>query len=272
MNNSPLFHMRYIFKSNLNNFYWGFLGCIFLLGFLGCATSGQVKEEHNSQLARQKYQEAVGYGSLGRNFDMIASLQEATALAPEKARYHLYLGRAYFLVGDFENSEKELKEAINLDPNLKEAHRQLGRFYMEQGKWDKAVAQFRNVMKRSGTTNPHQLFNWIALCYYNQGKFEEAIGEWLRAVEMRDNPSIRLNLALAYRDQEYFDKARDSLKQALALKPDFPQAQYEIALLYLKEQNLDRATKHFKNVVRMSPNGERAASARQYLNLINSKD
>ena len=117
----------------------------------------------------------------------------------------------------------------------------------------------------------HQVRNMIALSYYNLNKFNEAIAEWKTAVQVRDNAAIRLNIALAYKDNESFSLAISSLEKAIALKPKFPQAHFEIALLYLKEKNLDEAKKHFKSVIIMEPNGKRAISSREYLAVINSE-
>ncbi len=242
-----------------------------LIGLLtGCAST-QEKSADSQSLARDKFQEAIKFGSLGRNEDMIASLKEAVELAPEEPRYKLSLGRAYYLVHKFALSEKLLLEAIALDPNDGLVHRQLGRIYMDQQKWQLAIDEFQKTLKSSGVVSVHQVRNLVALCYYNMGKFNEAITEWSAAVAVRDNAAIRLNLALAYKDNANFSLAIDSLKKAIALKPKFPQAHFEIALLFLKEKNLSEAKKHFTNVIIMEPIGKRATSSREYLTAINSE-
>jgi tetratricopeptide (TPR) repeat protein len=240
---------------------------ISLLG--GCAST-QEKATDTQELARNKFQEAIKFGSLGRNDDMIVSLKEAVKLAPEEPRYRLSLGRAYYLVGKFALAEKHLLETIELDPKDGLVHRQLGRIYMDQGKWQLAIDEFQQTLTSSGIVSVHQIRNMIALCYYNLDKFNEAIAEWKTAVQVRDNAAIRLNIALAYKDKESFSLAINSLEKAIALKPKFPQAHFEIALLYLKEKNLDEAKKHFKSVIIMEPNGKRASSSREYLSIINS--
>jgi tetratricopeptide (TPR) repeat protein len=247
-----------------------FLLTLFISLLAGCAST-QEKAEEAKELGRAKYEEAIKFGSLGRNEDMIASLKEAVKLAPEEPRYRLSLGRAYYLVGNFSLAEKLLLEAIELNPKDGLVHRQLGRIYMDQGKWQLAIDEFQQSLSSSGVVSVHQIRNMIALCYYNLNKFNEAIAEWETAVKVRDNAAIRLNIALAYKDKESFSLAIDSLEKAIALKPKFPQAHFEIALLYLKEKNVDEAIKHFKSVIIMEPNGKRAHSSREYLSMINAE-
>lgn len=236
----------------------------------GCAST-QDKATDSRKLAREKFQEAIKFGAIGRNEDMIESLIETVVLAPKVARYRLSLGRAYYLVGKFALSEKLLLEAITLEPKNGLIHRQLGRIYMEQGKWQLAIDEFQKTLNSSGVVSMHQVRNMVALCYYNMDKFNTAIAEWKTAVQVRDNAAIRLNIALAYKDNESFSLAIDSLEKAIALKPKFSRAHYEIALLYLKDKKMDEAKKHFKSVIIMAPNGKHAISSREYLAMINSE-
>jgi len=241
-----------------------FVGLLFLGYFGGCASF----QESDISKARMKFQEGFEKGSLNDKKGMIASFQEAVKLNPNSERFRLHLGMAYSLAGDLIKAEKEFKQTLEINQESKDAYRQLGRLYMRKGEWDRAVENFKEDLSRPGTPQPHRVYNWLALSYYNQGKYDDAEHEWEKAIELKDNAAIRLNLALAYKDQERFDQALQSLKKAVVLNPEFPQAHYEISQLFILNKQMDQAVEHFKKVIQLAPKSEWARVSRKYLELI----
>jgi len=244
--------------------------CLLALG--GCATE-QVKpaDADAKKEARTKFQEAIQFGSLGMNDEMIATLIETVRLDPDNMNYRMQLGNAYVLKKDFTNAEKTFLDVLEKNKDYKPALRELGGRARRKQDWRKAIHYFNEDLNRPGTPMPHQVYNYLALSYYNLGMFKEAESEWLKAIDIRDHAAIRLNLALAYRDRERFREARESLEKALTLDPKFAQAHYEIAVLYLKEKNNQKASIHFNEVLRLAPQSQWAQSSREYLQVLHTK-
>jgi hypothetical protein len=70
-----------------------------------------------------------------------------------------------------------------------------------------------------------------------------------KALDIKENAAIRLNLALAYRDGSKFD----------------------LAQLYIKENKKQTVKEHFKNVILYSPGSEFAKQSKEYLKIIGQK-
>lgn len=242
-------------------------GAFLLLTILSCVTDSGKKQE-NLLLAKSKYNEAVYFSSQNSRPEMYARLKEAIRLDPLEPNYHWSLAMAYFADGDLNGAERELHQTIRLNDNSAEAYKQLGRLYMQTGDLDKAIYYFKESLRKPGITLPQHIHNWIALCYYNQGRTREAESEWLAALRIKDNEEILLNLALVYLDTEQFDKALALLNKAVAVNPRFAAAHYRLGLLHLKNKNLELAGKHFNQAIQLDPNSEQARSSREYIELM----
>ena len=241
--------------------------------FFGCASLDPVdsKEEKN-ELAQKKFKEALHFGSLNQKNKMIKALNEAIGLNPKEASYHFYLGKAYFADGDIGKAESEFLKCTELNRDFKFAYHHLGQIYLKKKNWKNAIQYFNRDLQLSGPRDPQQIYNWLALCHYFLAQYDQAEDEWKKALNIKENAAILLNLGLAYRNRSKLKLAKDSMKKATQLKPRFAQAHYELAQLYICENKKEKAKKHFKNVILYSPSSAFAKQSKEYLTKINKKN
>lgn len=246
---------------------FGLTGVLFLGLFLSGCSSTPDREE-SQDLARKSYEEAISLQSLKMYDEMTAKLREAVKWDPGETLYQMTLANALFFQEKLEEAEKHYRQAVKINPQLTDGYRQLGRLYMQRGDWPNAQIYLEDAISRPGLSQPHELYNWLAVTYYAQGKFSDAEKKWQEALKIKENHEIRLNLARAYRDNELFDLAQESLEKALEIRPKSARAHYELAQLYLKKRDFAKARDSFSKVIRLDPLSEMSKSSRKYLELM----
>jgi tetratricopeptide (TPR) repeat protein len=87
-----------------------------------------------------------------------------------------------------------------------------------------------------------------------QGATEWGIRSFEKAIELeRTNPVLWTELGKLYLVKNDIEKAKECLKKARDLKPDFVQAQIQEALIKERENNLDEAVKQMEEIVTNYP-------------------
>jgi Flp pilus assembly protein TadD len=128
-------------------------------------------------------------------------------------------GEYYYEAGRLEDAERVLKRAIDLDPLNAEAYNALGYFFAESGiKLDEA---FR-LINRAVELNPDagHIVDSLGWVHYMQGRYEEAVIELERAVELlKASPDavIYEHLGDAYTQLGREAEAQEAYREALKL-------------------------------------------------------
>lgn len=113
------------------------------------AISSQKGAAHPSE------QPLLNYGnlliSLNRSAEAIAALEPAIQIAPNDAKCHEALGRAYLQAKRLPEAQQQFERAVSLDPSNPRLHYQLGRLYHLTGAAEKASAEFKLSGKLYGS-------------------------------------------------------------------------------------------------------------------------
>lgn len=180
-----------------------------------------------------------------------------TGVSPQdkkKAAASINLGEAYMGGGNYTAALGELLKAEKLNPNDPILHNDLGLVYMAKEKYDLAVVHFEKAV---------QLKPDYSLAKNNLGSAYLVGKEWDKAITILEEvtgdmlyatPHFPLaNLGWAYYNKGNYDKARQYLKKALELQPEFFIAQLNLGRTYLATGQVNAALTMFEAAAKLNP-------------------
>lgn len=95
-----------------------------------------------------------------------------------KARPHCNLGRSYLRNRAYALAIPQLKEALRLRPNFMEAHYNLGIAYQGIGLYDKAIAEYENILHKrqhAGVSNDNITFSKPYFAKFGRMLFSQGV-------------------------------------------------------------------------------------------------
>jgi serine/threonine-protein kinase len=162
-----------------------------------------------SQLApRETYPKAKAAALKALEFD--STLAEAHA---SKAMIHLEYDH------DWVAAEREYRRAIHLNPRYPIAHHWYGGFLSAMARHGEALQQAELARE----LDPLSLIiqTWVGLRFYFARRYQEAIGEYLKALRLDDNfAPAHWHLAWAYEQAGQFEKGISEAQRAMAIDGD----------------------------------------------------
>ncbi len=177
------------------------------------------------------------------NLSGAASLfKQAVAMDGDFAMAHEYLAVAYENLADNDRAGEEYAKAAQLSSRVTEREREkiLGDYALFQYDLAKAIPHYQNLVALS-PEDPAVHGN-LAECYRNEFRFDLAISEGLKAVELTPSPTPKLNLATYYYLAGDSQRAMALARQFLKETPDNARALNLIGSYYLgigKESEAD---------------------------------
>ena len=108
----------------------------------------------------------------------------------------------------------------------------------QAGRFEEAIRDYRSLLQQY--PNIAEVRSNLGAALAGQGEYKEAIAEYQKALALRPNPQVRLNLALAYYKTGDFQLAASTLKRVHAEDPGNMQAVTLLSDCYLRlGQNKD---------------------------------
>lgn len=143
--------------------------------------------------------------------------------------------------------------ALGLNNLLAPVHITLGIIYRGTGKYEEAVTEFKRALEIDPVNS--DAFRELAGTYSDQGKLEEAENTYLKAIELR--PSYWANyygLGLFYNRNGEYEKAEKQYLKVTALSPFNYKAYATLGGIYLLMERNDDARNMFERSIEIFPN------------------
>ena len=207
-------------------------------------------------------EEALGY------------LEKLDKLSPLNSERKIDMGEINLELGNDNRAEQLFNAAITQISNDAMDHiaalaAQIAKIY-EKDDPERAVNYFRKALDaktRNFTREDMRLFNRLGVALRRQGKWEEAISEYRRALEIDpQDDTIYYNMGMAYVEADNLLDALECMEKALSLNPELPRASagvaYNLGLVMFKNARRAEAKRCFKIALEQDPN---LAAAKQAL-------
>ena len=140
-------------------------------------------------------------------------LEKAKVLSPTRPHIYYEMGKAYYLLGDFDNSINSFKEAIELAPNVIDAHLNLLRSYIIFGQSDLFEEYFEKMKQEFNWEPKAEEYAIMASLFQISKNYDKMIELQLQAVKLEPSFENYKNLVVFYALAQKSDKAEDVISE-----------------------------------------------------------
>lgn len=204
-------------------------------------------------------------------------LLKAMKLAPEFADAHFYMGMAYIETRNKESAINEFKEALNINPRYESAKVKLNELLGAKEKVAKKEEKDRRkrILDDEKTSRQANVHFHLANAFFQKNMLTEAHEELRQAIKLRPNfPDIRNRMGELHMKRHQYAKAEVEFEAALEVNP-----RYLSALLNLaecrhmnSEMLLNKAEADYQKALEVDPGSEKAKQGLEKIRAMRSVD
>ncbi len=232
------------------------LVCLSFLGFFvgNLYRAEGYLEEGESLFGFRKYPEAI------------KALSQAISLNPLRARAYFIRGRSYNKVGETGKAINDFSTSLQINPNSPEVLDHRASIHMRGGRYDKALADYRNILRLKPDEKEVHVFDNAALAARQDGKFEEALTFYDKALSVAANDKNALiGKALCEISLLQYGKAIELCNAIMRSDPQFLEAYVTRGWCYMSLKRDSAAMRDFDFVLARMPLNARASLNRGHL-------
>jgi len=211
-------------------------------------TLGAATLKNNPQSVHGHNNLGIGLLESGKTQEAIKEFETTIQLAPTFAKPYYNLGITFYRLGDYKNATENLKTSIKFDPKSAESHAALGIIYQKLGQCDLAVKNIQIALNDCQLGQDASLHYSLGTAYRDVGRFDEAIVEFKKTVELNPNLGEAHNdLGIEYGKKSLYDDAIIEFGKAISLINQPSQVYYNLGFAYMKKADYTKAIQVFQN-------------------------
>jgi tetratricopeptide (TPR) repeat protein len=188
------------------------------------------------------------YGAAVQAFKSSIALAPAAGYAVEAAKM---LAGIYVTMGETEQAIESLRSFVELSPSSDAARVKLGEMYYSEGRYDEALAQYEKAVELSPDAGNRYALGQAYLQTGETGKAEEQFMQVLLMAP--DDPAGNLGLGQTYSRAGQYDLAIEQFEAAIEKKNDFHDAWAEMGYTFADMGDIDRALEIYEYLEEKSP-------------------
>jgi tetratricopeptide (TPR) repeat protein len=155
--------------------------------------------------------------------------------------------------GIYRDPETLWRDTLAKNPDCWLAHNNLGLLLKNQGRIEEAMEHYHKAIQIN--PNNFEALNNLGATLAAQGRLEEAIENYHQAIQL--NPDYFLthdNLGQALAAQGRFEEAIENFHQAIQLNPNYAEAQYNLGNALAAQGRIEEAIAQYREALRLNPN------------------
>jgi len=187
---------------------------------------------------------ALAYVSIGRKNLAISEFERLEEANPSSAVYPYWLSRLTYRKTDLQQALAYAQKAVRIDAAFAKAHDQLGLCYAGLGENEQAIEAYKRAIR----LNQEQSLHWpwpamnLGTLYLRLDRLAEAEGSLRNSIAIEPQfPLAHFRLGQVLEKQEHWDEASLELKEAARLDPTYPEPHYALARIYKRQKDMPAA-------------------------------
>lgn len=167
---------------------------------------------------------------------------------------HVILGEYFHEKGDAGEAITHFRRALQLDTTNVSAQMGIVDAYARMGRLEVALLEYQSLVDRFKEDTGHRIEQNLALAYFQQGEFEQAI-EWYRKAVAIDSTDARsyFGIARSYELLGSAGRAERSYIRAIDSDPDYIEALVNLGSLSYRSRDLRKALEWFDRAAAADP-------------------
>ncbi|NPA12796.1 MAG: tetratricopeptide repeat protein [Aquificae bacterium] len=199
------------------------------------------------------YKKYLLYIKMGKSKEIIKEIEEKLVENPNNQTLIRILALAYEDIGEYQLAKEMYLKALDYFPNDVELLYRLAEVYTKLKEYDMAIDVLKRIYQ---LTQDYRVYLAMAEVEEERGNLQKAIQYALKAKELKPDDYLPyFYLAIYYDNLDQWEKAEKYLKEALKIRPNFPDALNYLGYSYINRGiDIDKGIELVKKALKLSPN------------------